>query len=118
MPAITATAMGAAGAQTVTETTLDGTDTFTWSSSDGSAVLIFQNDSGGALTPVLVGDGATSATITGVPDPVTLTGGYSMGSIADGASSAIRLKTAEKYLVGNLSITGATGIKVKFLTFV
>lgn len=117
MPAITATNMKAGAQAAVTKTTLDGsTDTLTFTTSR-NPVLILDNVTGGALSPVIDGDGASANySVEGVGD-IDLTGGYAVGSIPAGDSVAIPLNKIKQYLQGTIDITGATGIEAALLEF-
>lgn len=108
MPAITATSMTGPGVRAVTETTLNGTDSFTYNS-DRRAVLRFRNPTAGALTPVIDGSGGTTVPVSGIGN-VDVSAGYSAGSIAAGASAAIPLDSIKEYLKGTIAITGGTGL--------
>ena len=113
MPAITKTTI-TAGANTLTETTLDGSDSFEYDSS-GREILTLHNDTGGALTPTIDGDGATTVKVGGVGD-VDISSGFSVGSIADGAAVAIPLDSIKEYLAGTIAITGGTGLVATLMT--
>lgn len=115
MATITATDMTGSGARTVTETTLTGTDTFTYTASK-NPVLILRNDTAGALSPTIDGDGATSVQVSGV-GAVDISGGYAVGSIAAGAISSIPLTTIGEYLAGTIAVTGGTGLTAQLLEF-
>lgn len=93
---------------TLVETTLTGTDTFVYNPSKTS-YLIFRNETAGALTPVIDGDGATSRFLAGVGS-IDISAGYSFGSIAAGAKKIITLNNIDAYLSGTIAITGGTGI--------
>lgn len=116
MPTIAATDMTGAGAVDVTVTTLDGaTDAFTYN--PGKApVLVLNNVTAGSLSPVIDGDGATTHVCPGVGE-IDLTGGYEVGAIAAGESVAIRLKSIEAYLKGDIDVTDGTGIEAQLLEF-
>ena len=58
MATIAATSLTSIDPVTVTETTLDGTDTFTYNASK-TQYLVLRNNTAGALTPNIDGDGAT-----------------------------------------------------------
>lgn len=116
MPAIAATSMTGSLVRTVTETTLNGsTDSLTYNS-DRRAVLTFRNATGGALTPVIDGNGGTTVPVAGVGN-VDVTGGYSAGSIAAGAVASIPLDTIKEYLRGTIAITGGTGLVATLYEF-
>lgn len=113
MATIAATKVSNYGAQAVTVTTLTGTDTFTYDDSK-DPTLILKNPTAGALTPVIDGDGATTVGVSGA-GTFDISGGYSVGSIAAGATVAIRLRTIRQYIVDVIAITGATGIEAQLL---
>lgn len=116
MPAITATSMTGSLVRTLTETTLNGsTDSFTYNS-DRRAVLTFRNPTAGALTPVIDGSGGTTVAVAGIGD-VSVSAGYSVGSIAAGAAVAIPLNTINEYLRGTIAITGGTGLVAALYEF-
>jgi len=108
MPAITATNFGANGVTTVTETTLNGTDSFVLTAGR-SKYLILRNPTGGAISPTIDGDGATSEYVPGL-GTVTTSGGYAVGSIAAGAVKTVSLDSIAAYLKGTIAITGGTGL--------
>jgi hypothetical protein len=112
MPAITATALTGSGQRTMTKTTLNGTDSFVYSA---GAILVLENSSGGPLSPTIVGADATTTAVKGYGD-LDVSGGYAVGSIADGVTKVIPLDSIAAYLVGVLSITSATGITASLLT--
>lgn len=114
MAAIAATAMTGSGKRTATFTALDGSsDTFTYVA---GSVLIMKNDSGGALSPTIDGDGGTTKVVAGIGS-VDVSGGYAVGSIADGAAVAIPLDTIKEFLKGTIAISSGTGLDCALLTF-
>jgi hypothetical protein len=116
MPAITATSMTGSLARTLTETTLNGsTDSLTYNS-DRRPVLTLRNPTAGALTPVIDGDGGTTVAVAGVGS-VSVSSGYSVGSIAAGAAVAVPLDTIKEYLRGTIAVTGGTGLVAALLEF-
>lgn len=115
MPAITATNMTGPLVRAVTETTLNGTDSFTYNP-DRRAVLAFRNPTAGALSPVIDGDGGTTVFVAGIGN-VSVASGYAVGSIAAGGSVAIPLDTIKEFLRGNISITGGTGLVARLYEF-
>ena len=94
MATITGTNIASAGAVTITETTMDGTDDFVYDANK-SPVLILRNGSGGALTVTIDGSDATTVSCGGTP-PIDISAGYSTGSIADGATVVITLSTISR----------------------
>lgn len=115
MATIVATKMTGPASRAITRTTLGASDTFTYTSST-SPVLILDNASGGALTVLIDGAGATNQTVAGI-GVIDLSGGYSTGSIANGACVAIPLNSISSYLSGTIAVTGGTGIKASLLEF-
>ena len=116
MATIVSTLMTGTGARNVTQTTLTGTaDTFTYVSS-ARPILVLFNDTGGSLSPVIDGDGATSVQVPTVGS-VDVSGGYAVGSIAAGESKAIPLDTISAYLSGTIAITTGTGLVASLLHF-
>ena len=116
MATITATSMAGTGKRAVVEVVLTGTaDTFTYVPSK-KPLLIMRNDTGGALSPVIDGDGGTVVPVQGVGD-VDVSGGYAVGSIADGGEVAIPLNTISAFLTGTIAITGGTGLTCSLLHF-
>lgn len=115
MPAITATDMTGPLARAMTMTTLNGTDSFTYRA-DRRAVLILRNPTGGALSPVIDGDGGTTVNVAGVGS-VSVSSGYSVGSIAAGAAVAIPLDTISAYLAGTIAVNSGTGLIASLLEF-
>lgn len=113
MATITPTDVSGYGAQSVTVTTLTGTDTFTYNG-DKDPTLVLHNPTAGALTPVIDGDGATSVNVAGAGS-FDISSGYSVGSVAAGATVAIRLQTIRKYLAGTIALSGTTGIEAQLL---
>lgn len=115
MATIAATNMAAVGAVTAAVTTLTGTDDFTYSAGK-RPVLVLNNVTAGALTPVIDGDGAGSVSVAGVGS-VDISGGFSVGSIAAGATVTIQLDSIKSYLAGTIAVTGGTGIEAMLLEF-
>lgn len=116
MATIVATNMQGSGRRTVTYTELTGTaDTFSYNASQ-NPVLVIRNDSGGALSPVIDGDGATTIQVSGLGS-VDVSGGFAVGSIADGVTVSIPLNTISAYLTGTIAITGGTGLDCALLNF-
>lgn len=115
MATIASTLTTGSGKRTLTETTLTGTaDTFTFTENRGQ-ILILRNPTGGALTPIIDGNGGTTVTVPKVGS-VDVSGGYAVGSIAAGAAVAIPLDSIALYLQGTIAITGGTGLVASLLT--
>lgn len=115
MPAIAATDMSGPLVRTVTQTTLNGTDSFTYNGLR-KPVLILRNPTAGALSPVIDGDGGTTVAVEGIGN-VSVAAGYAVGSIAVGAVVAIPLDTIREYLRGTIAVTGGTGLVGSLLEF-
>jgi hypothetical protein len=116
MPAITATDMQGAGQRTLTQTTLNGTDSFVFNSAK-NPVLTLRNPTAGALSPVIDGDGGTTVQVAGIGS-VVVSGGYAVGSIAATTGSvAIPLNSISAYLQGTIAITSGTGLIATLMEF-
>lgn len=113
MAAVTATSMLGSGARTVSVLTAGASDTITYQSGD---VLLINNGSGGALTPLIDGAGGTTWPAPGIGN-VSVSGGLTLSSIANGAMVAIPLDSIKAYLQGVITITGATGAEISLLRF-
>lgn len=113
MAAITATSIQAAGAVTLTRTTLGSSDTLTYNPYK-KAILILDNVTGGALTPNIDGAGGTTINVETVGS-LSVASGLTLASIASGACVAIRLDSISAYLSGVITITGGSGIKATLL---
>jgi hypothetical protein len=115
MPAITATSMQGVGVRAATRTTLTSSgNTFTHRAGLGD-MLILHNPTGGALSPVIDGDGSTTADIMGL-GTVNVASGYAVGSIAAGSQVLIPLDSIAQYLKGTVDITSGTGLVATLLT--
>jgi len=106
MPAIVITSIKAAGRVTVTETTLDGSDTLVYNRGK-NPLLTLRNPTGGAISPVIDGDGGGNLEVPGL-GIVDLSAGYVVGSIAAGASISIRLDTINAYLSGTIDVNSGS----------
>lgn len=115
MAAITATSMTGSGSRAVVVTTLGASDTLTFNT-DKVPVLILNNVSGGALTPLIDGDGGTITPCAGVGD-IDVSAGLTLTSIGIGETVAIPLNSISAYLQGVITITGGTAIEATLLEF-
>lgn len=114
MSLIVPTTVSAVGATVVNTTTMAATSTLTYER-DLNPVLILRNGTAGPLTVNIRGNNANSATVSGI-GPVSLTGGFSTGAIAAGATVAIPLRTIERWLEGTVvNLTGGTGISAQLI---
>lgn len=116
MATIAPTNMQGSGSRAATVTTLDGaSDTFEYKNSRGQ-VLIIENPTAGSLSPVITGADATTVQVNGV-GAVDVSTGYSVGSIAAGATVAIPVDSISAYLKGVISIATGTGLECQLLEF-
>lgn len=116
MGTIAVTNMSGAGQATVTYTTATASDTFTYQAGRRQ-IMIIKNDSGGALTPNIDGDGATTKSVPGLGGAIDTSGGFDFTSIANGASVAIDLDEISEYLKGTIAMTGADGADIAILQY-
>lgn len=114
MATITTTSVSKTTSSLVSVVTLDGSsDTFTLTGSTG--LLILENGTGGSLSPVITGDGATTITVSGVGE-IDLSGGTdAFGTIADGEEKVLKVNVVNEYLAGTITITGGTGLVARYL---
>lgn len=113
MAVITATSMTGSGSRALAVTTLGSSDTLTYTK---GAILILDNVTAGALTPLLDGADGTTVQVAGIGS-VSVAAGYTVPSIAAGARAVIPLDTISAYLQGVVTVTGGSGIKASLLTF-
>jgi hypothetical protein len=117
MATVTATSMGGTGQRTLTYVTLTGTaDTFTYNASRAPVLVLF-NDTGGSLSPIIDGAGASAALPVKGVGVVDLTAGYPVGSIGAGVTKAIPLDSIAQYLKGAIAITSGTGLSAALMEF-
>ena len=107
--------VAAGGDIAVTRVVLTGTDDFVYTPGK-KAVLVLDNVTAGALTPIIDGDGAGSVNVGGV-GAIDISGGFTLGQIAAGGVAAIRLDTIKEYLAGTIALTGGTGLEAFLLEF-
>lgn len=113
MPALVATSMQGVGVRASTRVTLTATgNTFTYIP---GSILVLHNPTGGALSPVIDGDGGTTIDIQGL-GTVSVAGGYAVGSIAAAAQALIPLDSIQHFLRGSVDITTGTGLVATLLT--
>ena len=116
MSTIAATNAKASGVIAVTEVTLTGTaDTFVYRSGVNQT-LILRNATGGALTPIIDGNGGTTVAVDGI-GVIDVSAGLAVGSIAAGAVKTIRTDSVYQYLQGTIGITGGTGLVATLLEY-
>lgn len=116
MATITSTTISSlTSAAVVSTTTLDGTDDALSFSATYRNILILENGTGSALSPVLSGVGADTVTVSGLGD-VDVSGGTDVfGTIADGETKAFMINTVKDYLADSVTITGGTGLVATLL---
>lgn len=113
MAAVTPTSMLGSGARTVSALTAGASDTITYQSGD---ILLINNITAGALTPLIDGDGGTTWPAPGIGN-VSVSGGLSLSAIAAGDMVAIPMDTIKAYLQGTITITGGDGAEISLLRF-
>ena len=113
MAVIAATSMTGSGARVVTETTLSASDTLVYNA-DKRAILELRNPTAGALVPNIKGAAGTTVSFPGLPS-VSVTSGYTLPSIAAGASVNLPLDTISAYLQGVVTVTLGVGLVARLL---
>jgi len=108
MATIVATQTKGSGVVAITETTLGASDTFELKK-NANQRLILRNDTVGALTPLIDGDGSTSVGVEGIGS-IDVSGGFSVGEMAADEVVSINTDSIREYLKGTIEITGGTGI--------
>jgi len=122
MAALTPHNMTGYGSEIPTFATASASDTVTKDSSY-QQVFVIKNDSGGALTPNLVGDEAAAGTsvsgANGALGTIDASAGYEMSEIADGADAVfVPFDNIKGWLAGStVTVTGADGAKIAVLNF-
>jgi hypothetical protein len=114
MATITTTPISDTTSSVISQVTLDDTlDTFTLTAATG--LLILENPTGGAISPIITGDGATTAFCQGV-GVIDLTSGTDVfGSISAGTTKVLRAGVKKDYLKGVIDISGGTGLIASYL---
>jgi len=103
-----------AGSRVITETTLNGTDSFAFNTTK-NPVMILKNTTGAPITATFVGSTATTVSFDGVPS-VSVAAGYATTAIAATTGVvAVPLNSIKEYLRGTLTITGGTGLTATLL---
>jgi hypothetical protein len=116
MATITATNLvDLTAAAAVSQTTLTGTDDLFTFSAGSRNILILENGTGGSLSPVLSGTGATIVKVPGLGIVDVSSGTDVFGAIADGTSKAFLINTVKDYLAASVEITGGTGLVATLL---
>jgi len=115
MAVITASDVSGSGQKVVTETTLGASDTFVFNPSK-NPILILNNGTGGALTPLLVGDEAVSIGVPGFGN-VDASTGEQLTSVADTVIVSIALNTIATKILGTVTVTGGDAMVAQLLEF-
>jgi len=105
--------MGGPGQRVLVETTLNGTDSFTYETGD---ILLLRNPTGASITPFIDGADGTTWPSPGI-GMITISGGQSQGVIAAGAARAIPLDSIRAYLQGAIDINSGSGLIAAILRF-
>jgi hypothetical protein len=108
MATIAPTLMTGSGPRTAVSTTLTANNGFVYNPGTGQ-ILILRNATAGALTPLLDGADGTTVPVAGIGN-VSVSGGFSAGSVAASATIAIPLDTISAYLQGAINVTGVTNM--------
>jgi len=114
MAVIAQTLMTGFGSRALTVTTLGSSDTLVYKE-DAGQLLILDNVTAGALTPLIDGDGAAPVQVVGF-GPVPTSGGYALPSIAAGARALVPLDSIKEFCRGTVTVTGGSGIKAVLLS--
>jgi hypothetical protein len=113
MAVIAATSLGGSGQRAVTVTTLGASDTLVYDESKNQT-LVLNNVSGGALTPLIDGDGGTTYPCAGIGN-IDVSAGLTLTSVGIGATVAIPLNSIKAYLSGVVTITGGDAMEAQIL---
>ena len=81
-----------------------------------NGTLILNNVTAGALTPLIVGDEATTFPCSGLGN-VDVSAGYQLGSIGAGETFALPLDSISAYLKGGITMTGADAMEAQILEY-
>ena len=111
MAVIASTNLSGSGSRALTITTLGASDTLTYAE---GAVLVIDNVTGGSITPVITGAGATTVPVPGV-GAIDVSGGYTLPAITAGNKVVIPLNSIRNYLVGVITVTAASGAEVALM---
>lgn len=115
MAIITASSITGSNAQPVTVTVLGASDTFSFDSAK-NPVLVLNNVTAGALTPLIDGADSTTQPCSGIGN-IDVSAGLTLASIGIGATVAIPLNSISAYLKGVITITGGDAIEAQLLEF-
>lgn len=114
MPAIATTTLLGVGSRAKARTTLAANgNTLSYQSGAGD-YLVLHNPTGGALSPTIIGNAATTVDVQGL-GLVNVAAGLALGSIAASAEVLIPLDSISHYLKGTIDITGGAGLVASHL---
>jgi len=115
MAVIAHTTLTGSGERDATITTLGASDTFVYTAGKNQ-VLMLNNVTVGALTPLIDGAGGTTVAVAGIGD-VSVAGGYQLASVAAGDYVLIPLDSINKYLQGTITLTGGDAMEATILGY-
>ncbi len=109
MAAITQdTVTGVNGPVNLTRSTLGASDTLTYSSGAGQKLFLY-NTTASPIVATLTGASATTISPAGLGGTVSVASGKAITVPASG-STVVNLDTVSAYLLGNITLTGSTGL--------
>lgn len=112
MAVITQTSVSGANAPVaVTTTVLSASDTLVYAAGSNQ-VLELTNDTAGALTANIDGSGSTTLFVQGLGQTVDVSAGFNI-ALAAGQTKQVRLDAISAWLLGTVTITGASGVKAR-----
>jgi hypothetical protein len=114
MAAITSINAAQVGAFAAAIATLTSDDTITFNSQK-KQLLVLTNNTGGALTATLDGDGGTTVQVPGLGS-VSVASGLAI-AVPAGESRAVVLATVKHYCKGVVHLLGGTGLKAQLFDF-
>jgi hypothetical protein len=115
MPAIVATVTPSFGDYAVTETilTTGATNPLVYTPGTGQ-ILRLRNPTAGALTPTIIGSGATAQIVARVGS-VNYAAGYVFAAIPAGGTREINLDDIPDWLVGTVNVTNGVGLAASLI---
>lgn len=109
MAALTQTnATGDIGAVTLSRLALGASDTLTYTPG-AKQMLVLYNTTATAVTATVTGSGATTIAPVGYGGTISVAGGKAI-TVGANATVLVDLDDISAYLVGNITITGGTGL--------
>jgi len=116
MAVIAKTSVTGSGEKVITVTTLSAGDTFEFTP-NVNATLVLNNVSGGALTPLITGDAASSDFPCAGVGGIDLSTGFQLASVGTGVQVAIPLDSISAYLKGTITLTGGDAMEAQLLEY-